>query len=139
VTGFSAWIATNAERFYDEGITTIAELAWTDPVDLAVRTNFDFNYVIDCMGQALLAVYMGEAIRKLGPFSLRAAQEAASMVYDVGNDIDSANPTPYETSARQALSQAAAVLQLDRKTLYYTLSVVAEDPYTKFLWEIWPQ
>ena len=130
---------TNAERFYDEGITTIAELAWTDPVDLAVRTNFDFNYVIDCMGQALLAVYVGEDIRKLSPFSIRAAQDAASLFDDVGEDIDSANPTPDETYARQALAQAAAVLQLDTKTFYYTLSVVAEDPYTKFLWEIWPQ
>jgi hypothetical protein len=46
----------NAERFSDEGVTTIAELAWTDPVDLAMRTNFDFNYVTDCMSQALLAV-----------------------------------------------------------------------------------
>jgi hypothetical protein len=130
---------TNAERFYDEGVTTIAELAWTDPVDLAVRTNFDFNYVVDCMGQALLAVYVGDDIKKISLFSLRAAQEAASMIYDVGPDIDSANPTVNEAYARQALARAAAVLQLDTKTLHYTLSSVAEDPYTQFLWEIWPQ
>jgi hypothetical protein len=130
---------TNAERFYDEGVTTIAELAWTDPVDLSVRTNFDFNYVVDCMGQALLAVYVGASIKKLGPFSLRAGQEAAAMIYNLGQDIESASPTPKQRYARQALTQAAGALNLDPKTLYFTLSYVAEDPYTRFLWEIWPQ
>jgi hypothetical protein len=130
---------TNAERFYDEGVTTIAELAWIDPVDLAVRTNFDFNYVVDCMGQALLAVYVGDDIRKLSRFSLRAAQEAAAMIYEVGEDIESANPTPKQTYARQALTQAAAALNLDPKTFYYTLTSVAEDPYTTFIWQMVPQ
>lgn len=130
---------TNAERFYDEGVTTIAELAWTDPVDLAVRTNFDFNYVVDCMGQALLAVYIGDDIKKLSLFSLRAAQEAAAMIGDVGKDIDSPNPTPAQIAARQALTEAAGILHVSPKTLFYTLTSVAEDPYTQFLWEIWPQ
>ena len=129
---------TNAERFYDEGITTIAELAWTDPVDLAVRTNFQFNYVIDCMGQALLAVYIGDDIQKLGPFSLRAAQDAASLIYDCGADIDS-TPTVEQKYARQALTEAANLLKMDTKTLYYTLTSVADDPYTEFIWRIWPQ
>jgi hypothetical protein len=40
---------TNAERFYDEGISTIVQLAYVDPIDLTIRTNFDFNYVIDCI------------------------------------------------------------------------------------------
>ncbi len=30
---------SSAERFIDEGVTTIAELAWSDPVDLTLRTN----------------------------------------------------------------------------------------------------
>jgi hypothetical protein len=130
---------TNAERFHDEGVTTIAELAWTDPVDLAVRTNFEFNYVMDCMGQALLAVYVGDDIKKVSPFSLRAAQDAASMIRDVGKDIDCANLTADQKYAREALAQAAAVLQLKPQALYYTLSTVAEDPYTEFLWRIWPR
>ena len=43
-----------AERFQNEGITTIPQLAWTEPVDLAIRTNFDFDYVLDCQSQAIL-------------------------------------------------------------------------------------
>jgi hypothetical protein len=40
---------TNAERFLDEGVSTIAELAWIDPIDLSIRANRDFNYVVDCI------------------------------------------------------------------------------------------
>jgi hypothetical protein len=127
----------NAERFSDEGVTTIAELAWTDPVDLAVRTNFDFNYVSDCMSQALLAVYVGEDIKKLAPFSLRGAMEAAALIQDMGKDIDSADPPPKERDARTALTQAAAALKTDPKALRYTLIVVAQDPYTDFIWHVW--
>src|SRR5438067_752730 len=127
----------NAERFYDEGVTTIAELAWTDPVDLAVRTNFDFNYVSDCMSQALLAVYVGERIKDLALFSLRGAQEASAMIDDIGADIESADATPEQRDARMALTQAAAKLNIDPKTLRYTLQAVAEDPYSKFIWNIW--
>jgi hypothetical protein len=127
----------NAERFADEGVTTIAELAWTDPVDLAVRTNFDFNYVSDCMGQALLAVYVGENIKKLGTFSLRGAMEAAAIIDAMGDDIESANPTPTQRDARKALTEAATALSVDPKALRYTLEAVGEDPYTQFIWSIW--
>lgn len=127
----------NAERFSDEGVTTIAELAWTDPVDLTVRTNFDFNYVADCMAQALLAVYVGEDIKKIGRFSLRGAMEAASLSNDVGEDIESENPSPKQRDARKTLAEAAAVLNIDPRTFRYTLDVVAADPYTKFIWGIW--
>lgn len=51
---------TNAERFYDEGISTIAQLACADPIDLTIRTNFDFKYVIDCISQSLLWIYFEE-------------------------------------------------------------------------------
>ena len=129
----------NAERFSDEGVSTIAELAWTDPVDLAVRTNFDFNYVSDCMSQALLAVYVGEDIKKLGPFSLRGAMEAAAMIKDMGKDIESVNPTSEQRDARTGLTQAAAALNMDPKALRYTLTAVAGDPYTDFIWQIWGQ
>lgn len=127
----------NAERFADEGVTTIAELAWTDPVDLAVRTNFDFNYVVDCMSQALLAVYLGENIKKLGVFSLRTSMDAAALIRDMGEDIESENPTADERDSRKALVGAAATLQIDPQALRYTITATAQDPYTDFIWSVW--
>jgi hypothetical protein len=127
----------NAERFSDEGVATIAQLAWTDPVDLSVRTNFEFNYVVDCMSQALLAVYLGENIKNLGIFSLRTSMDAAAMIRDMGPDIEGANPTAEERDARKALIEAAATLKTDPKALRYTLTSAAEDPYTDFIWSVW--
>ena len=130
----------NAEHFADEGVTTIAELAWIDPIDLAVRTNFDFNYVTDCMSQALLAVYVGRDIKKLALFSLRGAMEAGALVKDVGKNIEKAKPTPKERDARKALTEAAAALKTDPQALLYTLRTVAEDPYTEFILNVlWSQ
>jgi hypothetical protein len=130
----------NAEHFADEGVTTIAELAWTDPVDLAVRTNFDFNYVTDCMSQALLAVYVGTDIRKLALFSLRGAMEAGGLIEDMGEDIEEPDPTAAQRDARKALTEAAAALKIDPQALRYTLTCVAEDPYTLFIWKhCWSQ
>ena len=125
---------TNAERFYDEGVTTISELAWGDPVDLAVRTNFDFNYVVDCVSQALLAVYFGQEIQKLGPFSIRGAQEAATLLWLIDDPtVAAAKKVP----ATQALADAAKALNLDPNTLHHTLTFVTDDPYTRFLLQIW--
>jgi len=44
-----------AERFADEGITTIVPLAYSDPVELTTRcASFSFSFVVDCASQARL-------------------------------------------------------------------------------------
>jgi len=129
---------TNAERFADEGITTIAELAWNDPIDLSIRTNFEFNYVVDCMSQALLAVYFGTDIKKLASFSLRGAQETCSMLDTLdADDKSDLVSTRQKQSADQALVGAAKALNMEAQALYYTLTCVRDDPYTQFIWNIW--
>jgi hypothetical protein len=51
----------NAERFLQEGVCTIAELANSDPVDLALRTNQPFHLVQ--MHEARVASALAEAHR----------------------------------------------------------------------------
>jgi hypothetical protein len=122
-----------AERFKDEGISTISQLAYADPVDLTIRTNFDFNYITDCISQALLWIYLGNQLQNLAIFSLRGAYEANCLVEDLQKS--SAN-------AQQALADVTAVLvankvQISMRTLQMTLEQAAYDPYTKFLVDIW--
>jgi len=125
---------SDAERFQDEGIATIAELAWVDPVDLAIRTNFEFNYVVDCMSQALLALYFEKDVKQLYRFSLRGAQEVASMIYVLETPTI---PTSEKDAAAEALIGAAKVLGMESGAFYHTLLFVKYDPYTEFLWQIW--
>ncbi len=124
---------TNAERFMDEGLTTMTELAWVDPVDLTIRTNRDFNYIVDCVSQALLWVYFGDKMNVLNKVSLRGAQEAFTLI----ESLRSADPT-VQNAASKALDEVAAIVGVNREAAFYTLSEqVHNDPYTKFLHEIW--
>ena len=119
----------NAERFKDEGISTIAQLAYADPVDLTIRTNFDFNYVIDCVSQALMWIYIIPTT-DLNLLSLRGAQEAAALVEWL-KDSD------HRTAAEATLTALAAKLNISEQALKTTLQQIASDPYTKFLVNAW--
>lgn len=125
---------TNAERFLDEGVSTIAELAWVDPIDLTIRANRDLNYVVDCMSQALIWIYFEDQMPKLYRFSLRGAQEAEALV-------DALVPPSQDprrlAAAQQALNGAAAALNIAPDALLHTLLQVKDDPYTQFLSRIW--
>ena len=121
----------NAERFKDEGITTIVQLAYTDPVDLTIRTNFDFNYVIDCVSQALLWIYIKQN-SDLNMLSLRGAQEAAILVAWFSDPA-------HQTEAEATLATAATKLGISEQSLKTTLHQIALDPYTKFLQNAWGQ
>ena len=119
----------NAERFKDEGITTIVQLAYTDPVDLTIRTNFDFNYVVDCVSQALLWIYI-KPNADLNILSLRGAQEAAVLVEWLSDPA-------YQTQAESTLTAAAAKLNISEQSLLTTLNQIALDPCTRFLLHVW--
>jgi hypothetical protein len=123
---------TNAERYLNEGISTIAELAWTDPIDLTIRTNREFNFVIDSISQALLWVYFEDTVKKLYPLSLRGAQEVCTLL----NDLESSDPV-IRKGARENLKEAAAAASLNEDSFQYTLTVVKDDPYSQFLFNVW--
>ncbi len=123
-------MTSNAERFKDEAVNTITGLAYSDPIDLTIRTNFDLNYVVDCVSQALLWIYFGDDTKKLFKYSLRGAQEVAALVSWLDDP-------PHQASAEQAVADAAASLGMSVPAFRATLAQVAEDPYTIFLVDIW--
>jgi hypothetical protein len=124
-----------AERFESEGITSITELAWADPIDLTMRTNFDLWFVVDCCSQALLWVYLGNALPKLYKFSLRGAMEATYLLLDLKGEGGEAE----KKIAQTALAGAAEVLSMSADSLRYTLEEAARDPYTIFLCSVWDE
>ena len=122
----------NAERFKDEGITTIVQLAYTDPVDLTIRTNFDFNYVVDCVSQALLWIYIKQS-PELNTLSLRGAQEVAVLVESLDGPLDSES----RIHAEATVTDVAAMLNISEQSLLTTLNQIALDPCTQFLLHVW--
>jgi len=130
-----------AEAFQDNGIETISALAWADPVDLTIRTNLDFNYVLDCMSQALLWVYFEDRTRDLFRFSLRGSQEVLGLtnaMEGVTLPFDSNQTlTPAQSQAKATLTNVAVALNMSESALLTTLLQVANDPYTRFINEVW--
>jgi hypothetical protein len=132
---------SNAERFQDEGISTISTLAWADPIDLTIRTNFDFNYVLDCMSQALLWVYFQDRTKLLYPLSLRGAQETSALMKDIAGVTFPMQPnmalTTKQSQAVATLQAAAQLIGISDQALLTTFDQVATDPYTCFIVEVW--
>lgn len=124
---------TNAERFQDEGIHTISQLAYCDPIDLTFRTNFCFNYVVECVGQALLGMYLPNRGDSLLPYSLRDARNASFLVAAL-NGKRSSNEGKEALVTLRAL---AVLIKVPEETLKLTLERVEQDPYTIFLRHVW--
>jgi hypothetical protein len=121
-----------AERYRGVGITNILQLAYSDPVDLTLRTNFDFNYVIDCISLALLWLYLGKNTEKLRVLGLRGAQEA-KVLYECLNSDDADT----KKMAEDNFTEIARSLGVNKNALLKTFFEVACDPYTEFINQIW--
>ncbi len=132
---------SNAERFQDEDVNTITGLAYSDPIDLTIRTNFDLNYVVDCVSQALMWIYFGDESKEMFSLSLRGAQEIHALHSWATTPVQPGKPNAptqnQQDQANQALKAAAAKLGMDPTAFLATISQIAEDPYTIFLRDIW--
>ena len=63
------------DRLEEEGITSIVDLAYYDPIKLFFKTNYAWAWVIDVMDQALLINYLGKEIDAIRPIGIRGAIE----------------------------------------------------------------
>jgi hypothetical protein len=79
VTRLSGIDQPTADRIEEADITTIAELAYCDPVQLSMRTYLPFHYISDIVAQALAWIYLEERVTKLRPIGLRGAVEFRSL------------------------------------------------------------
>ena len=118
----------DAERLADEGIASIQQLAWCDPLDLAIRTNIDFNNIVDWVSQSLLWIYFEEKTPELYKLSLRGAQEVVAL-------LDAEQGAKDHVAA--VITEAVKVLGISEPAVRATLMQVREDPYTKFLCAVW--
>lgn len=120
-----------ADRIEDADITTIAQLAWCDPIDLTMRTNLRFAYIIDVVGQALSWVYLESKLESLRPFGLRGAFEIREFM---DKDLKSADAST-KTRAEAVLTAAAAAAAIPVEGLRYAFNNIAYDEATKFLYD----
>jgi len=125
------------ERLRNEDITTVNQLAYCDPVRLVMRSNLSFNFVTDCMNQAIAWTYFEAKLAALRSLGLRGAVEIRNFVqaYDyVGGDADMLRG---QKSAAAALPAVAGALAQSPDSVLIALREIANDPFTVFLHETW--
>ncbi len=123
-----------AKRLAAEDITTVAQVAYCDPIRLVMRSNLTFSFVIDCMNQALAWLYFENQMKTLRPLGLRGAAEIAYLVDDLTSDDASVQSEALATltDVVKAISPPHTV-----QTMRWTFEQIAKDPYTVFLREVW--
>lgn len=121
-----------AERFAHVNITTISQLAYSDPIQLMVRTGLGFGFVTDCISQALLGLYLHEDLAKVRQCGLRGAHELANCYAALhGDDND------LKKRAHAIVESWAKKLGKSKEDLEWLMGEVAEDPYVEFLHDLW--
>ena len=121
------------ERLVHEDITSICQLAYCNPIQLTMRSNLSFNAVVDLVSQSLAWIYIGEKLPLVRPLGLRGAYEIRGWVEDLGTgstDTDRRN-------AQNLIPEIAQRLGLDQERIWYAVTMIANDPYTNFIYQTW--
>jgi len=128
VTNLDGVDQTIASRLQDEGITTILQLAYCDPVQLSMRTALSFDVVIDLVSQALAWNFIHEKLADLSKLGLRGSIEFWNVLDELnGEDAEE------KKKALSVFTRAAEILGIDVLTFTNLCQEIAFDPYTLFL------
>jgi hypothetical protein len=99
------------DRLEEEGISTTVQLAYSDPIKLFFKTNFQWAWVIDVIDQAILINYVGEKIETLRPVGIRGAIEMTVLGESMrarGSVQERANQVVTIVAQRLGVSEAEA-------------------------------
>jgi hypothetical protein len=124
--------SAKAERFEEEGITTVCQLAYSDPIRLTILTNLGYSYIVDCMSQALLWIYTEDRIKVYRNSALRGGYEVEELWKRLNG-----NNEKERTEADQLIKGLANELKSDEMKVRNVLREVATDPYTRFIYTSW--
>ncbi len=118
--------------FSQQGTTTNLQLAYCDPIQLSVRTGLSFVFVMDCVSQALLWIYVEDKLANLRKFGQRGAQEVCNLQTYLESDDEATS------EEAEAIVQALATeLEIESVVLEGVIYEVAKDPQTTFLHSLW--
>jgi hypothetical protein len=104
-----------AEALSDVGVTTLVQLAYEDPIQLAMRTNLSFYFILDLVGQSLLGIYVDLTIARR--YSLRGSVETSSLAEKY---------TANDRNAIQVVTELARALRISKSVLVEHLSLVSQ-------------
>jgi hypothetical protein len=136
LTRLSGVDTPTADRIRSIGITTITQLANSDPMQLSMRTNLNFSFVLDLTSQALAWVYLEGKLDTLRPMGLRGACELGVLQQEADNPASPLNANALRVIAQLPYALAAAGgSSLTVEQIRNVLHQIAADNRTLFLIE----
>jgi len=121
-----------AEVLTAEGITTICQLAYVDPIRLTIRTNLGYSYLIDCISQAQLMLYTGDAQKTWQKIGIRGGFE----VINLQSGLESTD-AQQQKDAGELITHLAKALEIPEAAVREIIWEVCNDPYMEFIYESW--
>lgn len=121
-----------AERLGAEGITTILQLAYADPIRLTIRTNLGYSFLIDCISQALLRIYTDDKQPVWQKHGLRGGFEAINL----SSGLEEGEPRE-KAEAETIISVLSKDLGVPAASVHNILWEVCHDPYMQFIYLSW--
>ena len=116
------------DRVSGIGISTVGQLAESDPIQLTMRTNMTFSYLLDLTSQALAWNYLETKLETLRPMGLRGACELGVL-----NAEAQTIGSPFQANAAALIAQVGPAIGLTAEQFKNVLHQIADDPYTAFL------
>jgi len=126
---------SKAERFSDAGVDSIVELAFQDPIQLTMRTNFGFRFVMDVMSQAVLYVYLRN-LEAPSRYAVRSSMDADQLFkdfYGIDEDKDPKEQKEAQKRAQAVVEALAHDLKMAPPILLKILDDARGDPANRFL------
>ena len=117
-----------SQRLASIGVSTISQLAYSDPIQLTMRTNLNFVFLLDLVSQALAFVYLDDKLNTLRPMGLRGAYELSVLTRESRTADDA-----HHENAVATVEQAATAIGLSTELFKNTLHEITDDPYVDFL------
>jgi hypothetical protein len=130
---------STADRFREEGITTIAQLANADPVALTIRSGFPVSFVFDCLSEAIAWYYLQkEGLDVARTCSIPGALEVYGLIDELDYAADPANPLngrylEDKRLADEVINRIEAQLKCGRAVLERNLRCIWDDSRVEFL------
>jgi hypothetical protein len=132
-------------RLAKEDITTITQIAYCDPIRISMRSGLSFNFITDCMSQALAWEYLEEGLNVIRPLGFRGAVELSKLYSHL---LESSDPK-LRTCGKSILRSVCKALNAydgteegarakgktlhTVQTLRFLLRELAGDPFTIYL------
>ncbi|MBB5344209.1 hypothetical protein [Tunturibacter empetritectus] len=131
-TCLQGWNQDVCEKLLRAGISSVEQLACTNPFQIFLRSNLDWRVILDLCDQALLVVYIGEKAEKIRLLGFRSAGELAEMDWSK-EDSDYFS----DFTREQAIGQIADALEMDVLQVKMLIRSLSEDITVSLIATLW--